>query len=171
MPSLGIDDTKFILPTASVRPISLNGGMPMPGWSDIFGLDHNANEDREGFEESRERVHRLIQKEIDNNIEGSNIVIGGFSQGGALALHVALRHPTVSFGGCVALSTWLPLRADFPDALSGRASNLRIFQAHGSADNVVNHRWGQESHHALKTLIPSPEPEFLTIEVCVCFVL
>lgn len=166
MPELGLDDTKFILPTADTRPISLNMGMPMPGWSDIYGLDHDAQEDKDGFTHSAERVNRLIQNEVDNNgVDGSKIVIGGFSQGGALALHVALRHPTVSFAGCVALSTWLPLRHDYPSSLSEKAKGLPILQVHGSADNIVGHHWGEESHNLLKTLVVAPEPRFLTIQV------
>ena len=121
-------DTKFILPTAPNRPISLNGGMSMPGWSDIMGLDADSAEDAAGFNESAERIKALIQKEVEGGIPTKSILLGGFSQGGALALHTSLRYPS-PLAGCVALSSWLPLRKDYPAALSpAAAAGLPVFQ-------------------------------------------
>ena len=80
MPQLGLENTKFILPTAPARPISLNGGSPMPGWSDIYGLDDKSPEDRDGFDLSVERINKLIQVEVDQGIDTEKIVVGGFSQ-------------------------------------------------------------------------------------------
>ena len=127
MPSLSLEDTKFILPTAPSIPISINGGMEMNGWSDINGLDIGSLEDREGFDKSASRMNKIIQAEIGNGILPIKIAVGGFSQGGALALHLSLRAPQ-SFAGCVALSTWLPLRDDYPGALSPAARAIPIFQ-------------------------------------------
>lgn len=80
MPKL--EDTKFVLPTAPVRPISLNGGFKMTGWSDIMGLSLDSPEDRAGFDESAARIDSIIKHEIEaNGISASNIAIGGFSQG------------------------------------------------------------------------------------------
>ena len=105
----------------------------MSGWSDINGLDSDSPEDEAGFNESAARVNALIDQEIStNNINPKKIVVAGFSQGGALALHVSLRYP-VSLGGCVALSSWLPLRADYPAAFSATQSELPILQVHGDA--------------------------------------
>jgi lysophospholipase-2 len=106
----------------------------MPGWSDIHGLDSESPEDRAGFEESATRVNRLIQAELDKGIPSNKIVIGGFSQGGALALHVALRSQQ-SFAACVALSSWVPLRKDYPAALSPAASKLPILQVMCNINN------------------------------------
>jgi predicted esterase len=103
------------------------------GWSDINGLDSNSPEDAAGFAESADRVNALIEQEISkNNIDPKRIVVAGFSQGGALALHVSLRYP-VTLGGCVALSSWLPLRDDYPAAFSDAQSQLPILQVHGDA--------------------------------------
>jgi predicted esterase len=66
--------------------------------------------------------------------------------------------------GCIALSTWVPLGADYPAALSTAAKTMAIFQAHGSADQVVNFAWGRASHVLLKEMIPSPEPHFMSIK-------
>jgi predicted esterase len=69
-----------------------------------------------------------VQKEIDAGVAPSQIVVAGFSQGGAVALHTVLRSPH-ALGGCVALSTWLPLNADYPAKLSpAAAASARIFQ-------------------------------------------
>eukprot|EP01041_Mallomonas_annulata_P005289 gene5289-10581_t len=163
MPVFGMQDTKFILPTAETRPISLNGGSPMPGWSDIYALDITSKEDREGFDSSAERIKRMIQREIDGGISPSKIILGGFSQGGALALHMSLRSE-FPLGGCVALSSWLPLRADYPAALSSNATALPILQVHGDADGVVDLPWGAGSHSLLKELISSPVPIFEIIK-------
>ncbi len=96
-------------------------------WFDIYGLDERAAEDRKGFEESKARIDRIIQTEVDQGIEPQRIVVAGFSQGGAVALHTSLRS-THALGGCIALSTWLPLRDDYPAALSPTAQNLKILQ-------------------------------------------
>ncbi len=83
--------------------------------------------------------------------------------GGALALHYSLRSPH-QLAGCVALSTWLPIRADYPAAMSAAGQSLPILQAHGDEDMVVNHAWGEGSSRILKSMISNPAPEFVTIE-------
>ncbi len=105
------------------------------GWSDIYGLKMTDREDRNGFDNSAARVNEIIQKEIDGGVSPSKIVVAGFSQGGALALHVALRSAH-ALGGCVALSTWVPLRADYPASLSATARTLPILQVSSNHYNV-----------------------------------
>lgn len=163
MPQLKVPKTKFILPTANSIPINLNGNHRMPGWSDIFGLSPDSPEDKPGLEKSRERIDSIVAKEVIAGISPSRIILAGFSQGGALALHTALRS-SYSLGGCIGLSTWLPLRSEYPAALSPAAASLRVFQAHGNADSVVHYRWGHSTHEFLKEMIRSPEPQFMTIE-------
>ena len=87
----------------------------------------------------------------------------GFSQGGAIALHVALRSP-VPLGGCVALSTWLPLRSEYPKALSPHARSVKILQIHGSGDQMVPQVLGLATHNILRTFITSPQPKFINID-------
>jgi predicted esterase len=140
------------------------------GWSDIYGLDHTSPEDSAGFAESMDRVAQIIQSEIDAGIDSKRIVIAGFSQGGAVALHTSLRLP-YEVGGCLALSTWLPLRDDYPSALFDRNRQLRILQIHGDEDRVVSHHWGKLSHELIKSYILQPTPEFITIEVCYYYLL
>ncbi len=99
---------------------------------------------------------------MDNGIDSTRIVVAGFSQGGALALHVSLRSPH-QLGGCIALSTWLPLKDDYPRVLSPSAKSLKVLQIHGDEDLVVSHAWGKGSHQVLTKIVTSPE--FITIEV------
>lgn len=158
MPSFHLENTKFILPDAPSRPITLNGGFQMPGWSDISGLEETSPEDRAGFDESMDRIRLIIDDEMKNHdIDSKRIIIGGFSQGGALALHTALRS-TYKLGGCVALSSWLPFRSDFTNvdntALTTEAAHLPIFQCHGTDDVVVHYKWGHHTHVLLKEMIP-----------------
>lgn len=182
MPDFTVSNTKFVLPTAPNRPISLNGGMKMPGWSDIHGLDVSSAEDKAGFEESRARIEKLIATEIAAGILPLKIVVGGFSQGGALALHT-VRHllcmissrvtdhsfgskamrSSVRLGGCVALSTWLPFRDEYPEAKSAAATDIKIFQVHGTADSVVRFPWGKSSHDLLAAMCAEP-PRFMSID-------
>ncbi|CAM9932854.1 unnamed protein product [Phaeothamnion confervicola] len=142
MAQLSVKNTKFILPTATSRPIAINNGFRMPGWSDVYGLSLDSREDAEGFDSSAVRVGAIIAAERANGVPANKIVVGGFSQGGALALHVALRYPE-TLGGCVACSGWLPLREAYPAALSPTATAVPILMGHGTSDMVVQFSWGQ----------------------------
>ena len=165
--------TKFILPIAPTRPLSLNNGFirsdlcagcpEKAGWFDIFALEEYANEDIAGIEEAASRIHDIIEAEINKNIEPGRILVGGFSQGGALALSASLRSRH-ALAGCVALSTWLPLKKKFPGAMHANARKLRVLQIHGTEDKIVSHEWGLSSHNFLKQGLCLPEPEFMTIE-------
>jgi len=115
---------RFILPTAKIKSVTLNGGMPMPAWSDIFGLDPSAKEDVAGFKESFARVKSIINQTIASGIPASNIVVGGFSQGGAVALHTAMRL-TIPIGGYIALSTWLPFASSYPEKMAAPAKKSK----------------------------------------------
>ena len=112
MPSLGLSRTKFILPEARLRPVSMYHRRNLHAWCDVVAMDPDAPEDKIGLEESALRLIRLVQAEIDNGVAPDRIVLAGFSQGASLALHVALRLP-VAVGGCVVVSGWLPLRQEY----------------------------------------------------------
>ena len=107
----------------------LIGCIRQSGWSDIYGLSPEDKEDRVGLDESANRIHAIVQKEIDAGVHPSKVILVGFSQGGAVALHAALRSPH-ALGGCVAMSTWLPLHADYPEQLSATAKKLQILQVY-----------------------------------------
>lgn len=132
-PALGI---RFVFPHAPMMPVTINGGLVMPAWYDVRSLDLGEHEDEQGIRAAQRRLEALIRREIARGIEPSRIVLAGFSQGGAIALHTALRYPT-RLAGVLALSTYLAL-PDFLDAeASSAATALPIFMAHGLVDGVI----------------------------------
>ncbi|CAF0758263.1 unnamed protein product [Adineta ricciae] len=144
---------KFIFPTAPIRKITLNNGMPMTGWFDALGLNRSSKEDQNGILEASTYVNSLVEEEIKNGISSERIMIGGFSQGGATALHTALTTPHL-LAGVLALSTWLPLSSAFPDALvaGDKKLNLPVLQCHGNRDPVVEIQWGRMTEGLFKIM-------------------
>lgn len=137
---------KVICPTAQTMPVSLNHGFPMPSWFNLYSLDIDGKEDDAGIKKASALVHKMIQDEIKGGIEAKRIILGGFSQGGALALYSALTFPE-ELAGVIALSCWLPLHKSFPAA---KRSDSRILQCHGDSDPVVPYKVGQMSSMFLK---------------------
>lgn len=142
---------KYLFPTAKERPVTLNYGMKMPSWFDIKSLNFNDAEDKAGLQESAEVLMNLVDEEIKSGIPSEKIVIGGFSQGGAVALYTAFTSQ-LKFGGVIALSTWLPQHRSFPLASTGKNNTTPIFQGHGDHDLVVNHKYGQMTHEYIKKM-------------------
>ncbi|HJP45391.1 MAG TPA: hypothetical protein QGH18_05225 [Arenicellales bacterium] len=139
---------RFILPDAPRRPITLNGGMVMRGWYDLTGMEAVKQEDAAGLAEAAATVESLVQKEVGRGVTRSHIVVGGFSQGGALALHFGLRC-NEPLAGIVGLSTYLPLSAQLTSDSHAQARNIPIFLAHGLFDPVLALPLGEASHQAL----------------------
>lgn len=142
---------KVICPTASTMPVTLNHGFPMPSWFDLYSLDINGKEDDAGIKKASALVHKMIQDEIKGGIEAKRIILGGFSQGGALALYSALTFPE-ELAGVIALSCWLPLHKGFPEARKS-ADSLAILQCHGDSDPIVPYKVGHMSAMFLKTFM------------------
>ncbi|KAK3889451.1 hypothetical protein Pcinc_006559 [Petrolisthes cinctipes] len=113
MAAIGSPHIKFICPTAQVMPVSLNAGFRMPSWFDLKSLDVDGPEDTDGIRKARDLIHRLIDDEVKNGITHDRILLGGFSQGGALALYSTFTH-THTLAGVIGMSCWLPLRQEFP---------------------------------------------------------
>ncbi|GLC35944.1 hypothetical protein PLESTB_000521800 [Pleodorina starrii] len=142
--------TKFIFPHAPRRPITLNFGMSMPGWYDIASLeDIQGGEDAAGLQESQRYVEELIQKEIAAGVPSSKIVVGGFSQGGAVAL--MMLRSNIQLGGVVALSAYVPLSKEQP-LFSEANAKAPIFMCHGDADQTVAFAFGQRSFQLLSSI-------------------
>lgn len=153
VPELQLADdlgVRFIFPHAPVRPVTLNNGMAMRAWYDIIGLDRNGPEDETGINASRDDVEQLIQAEKDKGIPADKIVVAGFSQGGAIALHTGLRHAE-SLAGIMGLSTYLPLRTQIAGEATEANLNTAIFMAHGSMDPMVPQQLGELSRDELQT--------------------
>ena len=157
LPAGELRGLKLVFPTASERPVTLNGGMSMTAWSDIRSLSAlEAEEDAAGFAASASYVHSLIAAEVAAGIPHSRIFLAGFSQGGAVALHVGLR-TAQPLAGVLGLSTWLPLEKDYPAALGEGAAATPFLLLHGTADQVVRTQYGQQSYARLQELGVSAE--------------
>ena len=127
---------RFVFPNAPVRPVTINGGVPMRAWYDIRSFDRNVGEDEAGFKASAEAIGSLIAREVARGIPAARIVLAGFSQGGAVSLYVAPRYPE-RLAGVLALSCYLPLAARLAGERSPANATTPIFLAHGNADAVI----------------------------------
>ncbi len=134
--ALSLSAVRFVLPHAPERAVTLNGGYVMPAWYDITDPDLRLGEDAVGIRTSQGQVEALIERENERGIPDARIVLAGFSQGGAVALHTGLRHPT-RLGGILALSTYLPLAATVAAEASPANCHIPVFMAHGSFDTII----------------------------------
>jgi phospholipase/carboxylesterase len=147
-PSLSV---RFVFPHAQPRPVTINNGYVMRAWYDITGLSRGNPEDAAGIRESGNVVRRHIESEMARGIAADRIVIAGFSQGGAVALHTALRYPQ-RLAGVMGLSTYLPLRDSLATEASVANRDLPILMCHGSRDGVVPTALGSSSCDLLREL-------------------
>ncbi|MEW5303355.1 MAG: hypothetical protein WDW38_001681 [Sanguina aurantia] len=141
---------KFVFPTAPERAVTLNNGYRMNAWYDIPTLESiNSSEDKEGLLESKRYIEELVAREVAAGTPSTRVLVGGFSQGGAVAL--LMLRSNVKLAGVMALSTYLPLR-DLPGVLSEENKGAPIFMGHGDADRVVSYAFGQQTETRLKGL-------------------
>jgi phospholipase/carboxylesterase len=133
---------RFVFPHAPVQSVTVNGGMAMRSWFDIVSLGTEGRADQDGVNKSARFLESLISREIERGIDAKKIVLAGFSQGGAVAIHTAL-HTEHDIAGLMALSTYLAVSDGIEDAKSRR--DLPIFMAHGSLDPVLRMEWGRAS--------------------------
>jgi len=158
VPQLGLSpglNLRFIFPHAPVRPVTLNGGMAMRAWYDIYSLDRDGAVDEAGIRQSAAMLNGLIEREHERGVAYSRIVLAGFSQGGAIASHCALRFPK-SLAGLMMLSTYLPLhsslQAEVVDSGTAQPEDLRILMAHGTFDPMLPVQLGSGSRDAIRSL-------------------
>jgi phospholipase/carboxylesterase len=140
---------RFIFPHAPERPVTINNGYVMRAWYDIAMNDIARLPDERGIRESQLAVERLIARERDRGVDASRIVLAGFSQGGAIALQVGLRHAN-RLAGIVALSTYLTLEDSLDAEASAANKATPIFMGHGTEDQVVPLQLAQVSRDALQ---------------------
>jgi phospholipase/carboxylesterase len=136
---------RFVFPHAPVRPVTINQGMRMRAWYDIFQFG-GGPEDEAGIRASQQLLERMIAAE-----KGQKIVLAGFSQGGAIVLQTALRYPE-RLAGVLALSTYLPLAATLERERSEANKDIPIFMAHGLFDDLIPIRRAEASRDALARL-------------------
>ena len=142
---------RWVFPHAPIRPVTLNGGMPMRAWFDILGLDRRSEEDTAGVREAAADIRELVRRERERGILADRIVLAGFSQGGAMALYSGLREPE-RLAGILALSTYMPLAETLKAEAHPANVAVPIFMAHGTLDPVVAPALGEASRDALESL-------------------
>ena len=143
--------TRFIFPHAPHRPITINGGYVMRAWYDIAAFNIAHAEDADGIHTSARQVDILVQREIRSGITARHIVLAGFSQGGAIALHAGLRYPQ-RLAGIIVLSSYLPLPATVPTERNPANFDIPIFMGHGDEDMVVRLQYALDSERRLQEL-------------------
>ncbi|MBS0350585.1 MAG: alpha/beta fold hydrolase, partial [Proteobacteria bacterium] len=145
--NLGI---RFIFPHAPKRPVTLNNGFVMRAWYDIYSLNDLNEQDRAGILSSEAAILQLIQQQLMAGIAATRIILAGFSQGGALALHTGLRFSS-PLGGILGLSTYLPLSKQFDNQqLANR--EMPVFLAHGRLDDILPLSLGEMTRDLLQKL-------------------
>jgi phospholipase/carboxylesterase len=147
----GCPPIHFVFPHAPAIPVTINGGYVMPAWYDILGVNLVDRQDDKGIQKSEWAIQALIQHEVDRGIPHERIVLAGFSQGCAMALHTGLRLPK-RLAGIMALSGYLPLADRFPSERHTANATTPIFMAHGTQDPVVVLQRGEDSRDALAKL-------------------
>lgn len=140
---------RFVFPHATVRPVTINGGMSMRAWYDILGFDRGVPQDEVGIRDSDSAVGALIRRENARGIPTSHIVLGGFSQGGAISLFAGPRYPE-KLAGIMGLSCYMLLEDSLPAERTKANYPTPIFLAHGTQDPVVEVRRGTEARQLLE---------------------
>lgn len=146
----GLSHTRFILPHAPEMPVTRNNGYIMPAWYDVYGMIPIRYEDEAGIRASQHYIEQLIAREIERGIPSQRIVLAGFSQGGAIALHTGIRHAN-TLGGIIALSTYLPLQPSLPAIQPTVNRNTPILMAHGIYDDIISLETAKTSFELLKS--------------------
>ncbi|MGR8979807.1 MAG: alpha/beta hydrolase [Gammaproteobacteria bacterium] len=143
--------THFIFPEAPVRPITINGGMKMRAWFDILEMSPEIKVDTAALYHSAELINGIIRLEIEKDIPAENIMLAGFSQGGAVALHAGLRFPE-KLAGIIALSTTLPTIEKLKTERRPANDLTPILMAHGIIDSVIAVESGLSTYEKLKSM-------------------
>lgn len=142
---------KFILPTAPVQPVTINGGMRMNSWYDIVGLDERSNENCAGIEESQARLEGILDQEHKTSqLSYQRMVLAGFSQGGSLSLFTGLQlPPSKKLAAIVVLSGYLPAASKVSIPADSAVASTPVWHGHGTQDMVVAHGLAAKSKAAV----------------------
>lgn len=149
-PRLGLPpelQVRFVFPNAPQIPVTVNGGVVMRAWYDVLSIGRGV-QDEKGIRRSGASIDELIDREVDRGVPPRHVVLAGFSQGGAMALFTGTRYRE-ALGGMMCLSAYLPLEETLAHEASLAGRNVPIFQAHGTADPVVDLVLGRQSYDLL----------------------
>jgi phospholipase/carboxylesterase len=142
---------RFVFPHAPQRPVTLNGGMRMRAWFDLLGLTRTDAQDEAGIRASAVLINSLIETQVAAGIARARIVVAGFSQGGALALHTGLRQQE-GLAGLMILSAYLPLEKSLAAELTPAGRATPILMCHGRQDPILSLSMGTHSRDLLQGL-------------------
>lgn len=150
VPELGLSDdlaVRFVFPHAPQIPVTINGGYVMPAWYDILEMSLERKVDVTQIEASAQHIRNLIAQQIEQGVAEENIVIAGFSQGGAVAYHTALSHPQ-KLAGLLTLSTYLATAEQIAYSDANKSIDIKI--DHGTQDPVVPAVLGEQANKLLQ---------------------
>ncbi len=156
---------RFIFPHAPSIPVTINGGMVMPAWFDIRGMDLDTAVDEKDIYQSVTATRALIEREVERGIPTERIVLAGFSQGGAVVLHTALSHPE-KLAGLMVLSSFFAAQGALTPHPANRDIPIHVF--HGTQDPMAPETLGQQSVASLKTLGYAPAYKTYPMPHAVC---
>ena len=168
VPHLGLPDNhgiRFVFPHAPEIPITINGGMVMPGWYDILAMSIEREIDLVQIESSAAAVRDLIQRELDAGIPSERIVLAGFSQGGAVVYHAALSYPK-PLAGLLTMSTYFATAKEVK--LNEANKDLPIHIFHGSQDPMVQESMGHTANQILQSMGFKPKYRSYSMQHEVC---
>lgn len=139
VPHLRMPWARFVFPHAPELPVTINGGWVMPAWYDIKSLAGGpgaaGREDEAQIRASGAAIAALLDREA-MRVPASRIVLAGFSQGGAMALHTGHRYPH-RLAGIACLSGYLVLPGALAEETTPENADAPLFFGHGSHDDVV----------------------------------
>lgn len=156
---------RFIFPHAPSIPVTINGGMVMPAWFDIRGMDLDTAVDEQDILDSVAATRALIQREVERGVPTERIVLAGFSQGGAVVLHTALSHPE-KLAGLMVLSSFFAAQGATTPHPANRDIPIHVF--HGTQDPMAPESLGQQSVAALKQMGYDPVYKTYPMPHAVC---
>jgi phospholipase/carboxylesterase len=142
---------RYVFPHAPHRPVTINGGMVMRAWFDVLAVQPDHKIDIKSFMESSSYLQKLIEKELLSGMPAKRIILAGFSQGGAIALHTGLRYEK-QLAGILALSTYLPTLDQLTGQQARANSRIPIMMAHGTMDPMIPIAYGRSTYNGLSDL-------------------
>ena len=147
----GLPAIRFVFPNAGTMPVTINGGYVMRAWYDIVATDLGRMEDETGLRASQAQVEALIAREKARGIPAERIIVAGFSQGCAMTLMTAMRHPE-KLAGMMCLSGYVPIAAKSAAEHTAASLATPIFMVHGRMDPVIPVGRAEQSRDLLQQL-------------------
>ena len=149
-PAIGLPPglhVRYVFPGAPHLPVTINMGMVMPAWFDIRSIGPEG-QDETGIRRAAGWIDELIAREVERGVPAGRVVLGGFSQGGAMSLFTGLRYRE-ALAGVICMSAYLPLAETLDAEASAANRGVPIFMAHGTADATVDIGFGRRSRDHL----------------------